>query len=143
MIQDIIKSRSISQRRTLKPHDLLAWQNSNLVDWDPLSLGSFKVNFDVAIRPTFAVAAAVLQDHSEKFLAVNTLKLPPIDALMGEAHAALLASKLAVSMGCSPLIIEGDSLLTILALKDHLLFSDRIFAPVIFDSFVQLHSINV
>jgi hypothetical protein len=49
-----------------------------------------------------------------------------MDALMGEAHAALLASRLAVSMGCSPLIIGGDSLLTILALKDHLLFSDWI-----------------
>jgi hypothetical protein len=99
-------------------HYLLAWHNSNLADWDPPPLGSFKVNFDVAIRPTFAVAA------SEKFLTVNTLKLPPMDALMGEAHAALLASRLAVSMGCSPLIIEGDSLLTILALKDPLLFSD-------------------
>jgi hypothetical protein len=114
-----------------------------LADWDPPPLCSFKVNFDVAIRPTFAVAGAVLRDHSGKFLAVNTLKLPPMDALMGEAHAALLASRLAVSMGCSPLIIEGDSLLTILALKDPLLFSDWIFAPVISDSLVQLHSINV
>jgi hypothetical protein len=58
-------------------HHLLAWQNSNLADWDP-PLDSFKVNFDVAIRPAFAVAAAVLRDHSEKFLIVNTLKLPPI-----------------------------------------------------------------
>jgi hypothetical protein len=81
---------------------LLAWQNSNLVDWNPLPLDSFKVNFDVAIRPTFAVAAAVLRDHSEKFLAVNALKLPLMDALIGEAHAALLAPKLTVSMGCSP-----------------------------------------
>jgi hypothetical protein len=114
-----------------------------LADWDPLPLGSFKVNFDVAIRPTFAVAAAILRDHSEIFLAVNTLKLPPIDALMDEAHATLLAFRLAVSMGCSPLIIEGESLLTILTLNDHLLFSDWIFTPVIFNSLVQLHSINV
>jgi len=90
----------------------------------------------VVICPTFAVAAAVLQDHSGKFLAVNTLKLPPMDALMDEAHEALLASRLAVSMGYSPLIIEGDSLLTILALKDPLLFSYWISAPVIFDSLV-------
>jgi hypothetical protein len=48
-------------------------------------LGYFKVNFDVAIRLTYAVAAAVFEDHFEKFMAVNTLKLPPIDALMGEA----------------------------------------------------------
>jgi hypothetical protein len=78
----------------------------------------------VAIRPTFVVAAIVLQEHSENFLTINTLKLPPMDALMGEAHAALLASRLTVSMDCSPLIIEGDSLLTILIFKDHFLFSD-------------------
>jgi hypothetical protein len=76
------------------------------------------------ICPSFAVAIVVLRDHSENFLVVNTLKLPPIDALMGEAHTALLASWLAISMGCSPLIIEGDYVLTILALNDHLLFSD-------------------
>jgi len=78
----------------------------------------------VAIRPTFVDAAIVLQEHSENFLTINTLKLPPMDALMGEAHAALLASRLTVSMDCSPLIIEGDSLLTILIFKDHFLFSD-------------------
>jgi hypothetical protein len=66
-----------------------------------------------------------------------------MDALMGEAHAALLAFRLAVSIGCSPLIIDGNSLLTILALKDPLLFSDWISALVISDSLVQLHSINV
>jgi hypothetical protein len=57
-------------------HHLLAWQNSNLVNWDPPPLGSFKVNFDVVIHPTFAVAVAVLRDHSRKFLAFNTLKQP-------------------------------------------------------------------
>jgi hypothetical protein len=39
-----------------------------------------------------------------------------MNVLMGEAHAALLASRLAVSMDYSPIIIEGDFLLTILAL---------------------------
>jgi hypothetical protein len=97
----------------------------------------------MTIRPTFTIATAVLQDHSEKFLVVNTLKLPSMDTLMGKAHATLLASRLAVSLGCSSLIIEGDSFLTILALKDHLLFSYWIFVPVIFYSLVQLHSINV
>jgi hypothetical protein len=66
-----------------------------------------------------------------------------MDALMGEVHAALLASRLTVSMGYFPLIIEGDSLPTILALKDPLLFLDWISAPVISDSLVQLHSINI
>jgi uncharacterized membrane protein len=91
----------------------------------------------------FAVAIVVLRDHSRNFLVVNTLKLSPINALMGEAHAALLASWLVVSMGCSPLIIEQDSVLTILALKDPLLFSNWISAHVISDTIVQLLSINV
>jgi hypothetical protein len=124
-------------------HHLVAWQNSNLADWDPPPLDYFKANFNVAIRHTFAVDAPVFLYHSGKFLTVNTLKLPPMDALMGEAHAALLAFRMIVSMGCSSLIIEGDSLLTIMALKDPLLVSDRIFSPVISDFLVQLDSINI
>lgn len=64
-------------------------QNSNMVGWDLPFLRSFKVNFHVVIRSSFAVAAAVLQSHSEEFMTVNTLKLLPMNALMGEAHTAL------------------------------------------------------
>jgi hypothetical protein len=46
-----------------------------------------------------------------------------MDANLGEAHAALLTSKFAASFGCPALILEGDSLLTIVAIKDPLLFS--------------------
>jgi hypothetical protein len=46
------------------------------------------------------------------------MNLPPMEAGMAawvncEVHAALLASRIAVSFGCAGLIIEGDSLLTI------------------------------
>jgi hypothetical protein len=91
----------------------------------------FKVNFDVAICHSFAVVAAVLRYLSEKFLAIKTLKLPHMNVLMGEAHAALLAFRLVVSFGCSPLIIKRDSLLTIIALKDPLFFLDWISSPII------------
>jgi hypothetical protein len=50
-----------------------------------------------------------------------------------EAHAALLAVSLAVSVGYSSLILEGDSLLTIVAINDPPLFLDWASAPVIFD----------
>lgn len=69
-----------------------------------------------------------------------------MDALLGEANAALLAfaaSRLAVSMSWLPVMIEGDSLLTIIALNDHLLFLDWTSVLVISDIQVQLLSINV
>jgi hypothetical protein len=104
-------------------------------------VGAFKVNFDVAIRPSFAVAAAILRDHSGNFLAVNSLKLPVVDANKGEALAALLAVRIASSFGCSSIIIEGDSLLTVLAIqKPHLFLSwntDAIISDIteVLDSF--------
>jgi hypothetical protein len=56
------------------------------------------------------------------FLVVHSLKLPSIDVDLGEAHAALLANRLAVSTSCYLLIIEGDSLVLVLATKDPCLF---------------------
>jgi hypothetical protein len=66
-----------------------------------------------------------------------------MDANLGEAHAALLTSKFAASFGCPALILEGDSLLTIVAIKDPLLFSGWAFAPIISDIKLQLLSISV
>ena len=98
------------------------------------------MNFDVAIRPNFAVAATTLRDHEGNFLAVNSLKLPPMEVAMGESHAALLASRIIVSFGRSRLIIEGDSLLTILAVKDPL-FLDWNSDPIISD--IQLNLLSI
>jgi hypothetical protein len=95
----------------------------------------------VAIRPNFAVAAANLGDHNGNFVAVNSLKLSLMDTILGEAHAALLAIRLASAHGCSPLLIEGDLLFTILAIKVPHLFLDWISAPVIFD--VQLLLLSI
>jgi hypothetical protein len=64
------------------------------------------------------VAAATLRDSSGNFLAVHSLRLPSVDANKGEALAALLAVRIAQSFGCSSLILEGDSLLSILAVTD-------------------------
>ena len=51
------------------------------------------------------------------FLAVNTLKLPLVDANKGEAIAVLLVVRLVFSFDCSSIILEGDSFLTILAIN--------------------------
>jgi hypothetical protein len=70
------------------------------------------------------VAAATLRDPLGNFVAVHSLKLPSMDANKGEACAALLAVRLAITAGVSSLLIEGDSLLTVLAIKEPHLFAD-------------------
>jgi hypothetical protein len=107
-------------------HHLEAWclRHPSFSIWTPPPVGSFKVNFNTAIRPSFAVAAAILRDHSGNIMAVNTLKLPYVDANKGEAYAALLAVRLASSFGCPSIILEGGSLLTVLAIKEPQLFLD-------------------
>jgi len=67
------------------------------------------MNFNVAIRPLFAVVTAVLGDSNGR--------LPSMDANMEEAHATLLAVNLAISECCDSLFLEGDSLITILAIN--------------------------
>jgi hypothetical protein len=146
LIHDSIQPAPLTVLKLIKIttlNHLSAWNSSDLAssDWVPPPLGYLKVNFDVAIRPNFAVAASTLRDHEGNFLAVNSLKLPPMEVAMGEAHAALLASRIAVSFGCSRLIIEGDSLLTILAVKDPHLFLDWNSAPIISD--IQLNLLSI
>jgi hypothetical protein len=60
----------------------------------------------------------MLRDHNGNFVAICSKKLVAIDANLGEAHATLLATKLEVSFSSTSLIIERDSLLTIIAIKD-------------------------
>jgi hypothetical protein len=52
-------------------HHLAAWKsNADCADdWSPPPMGLLKANFDVAIRPHFAVAAAILRDHNGEILA--------------------------------------------------------------------------
>jgi hypothetical protein len=97
--------------------------------------GSFKVNFDVAVRPNFSVASAILSSHNGWILAARTQQLPPS---FGEASAALLAVRLATSYSCPSIHVEGDTLLTILAINQGHLFLDWPCAPVIADCRQQL-----
>jgi hypothetical protein len=105
---------------TVKFH-LKAWEESHSspTAWVPPSFG-FQANFDDALRPSFSVVAAVLSDHFGFILAACTKKLPRVEALVGEAMAAL-AARFAANFGCSFIHLKGDCLLTVLAInKDHL-----------------------
>ncbi|XP_059451038.1 uncharacterized protein LOC132181824 [Corylus avellana] len=91
---------------------LSAWKKASLPSlWIPPLVGCLKGNFDVAIKGNFAVAAAVISDSSGEILAAATLKLHSSDALLGEAMAALLATRLARSFGFDVFTLEGDALL--------------------------------
>jgi hypothetical protein len=69
-------------------------------------------------------------------------KLPPSEALVGEVIAFLLAIQLSLSFSCSSLLLEGDSLLSILAIKKGQLFSKWLSALMIADSRQLLNVFN-
>ena len=98
-----------------------------------------KANFDVAIRPQFVVAVAILRDHKGEILVACSQRLPHMDSNQGEAKAALIAVQLAPNSGPLPLILEGDSLVTILAINSPHLATNWAFAQAFADINQQLH----
>jgi hypothetical protein len=103
-------------------------------------LGCVKGNFDVAVRDSFAVVAAVISDSSSNIIMAATQKLLLTDPLIGEASAALLASQLALSSGFDTLFLEGDALLVILAINTPSLFPSRNFSNIVSDIRLGLSS---
>ena len=103
-------------------------------------MGSVKGNFDVAIRGNLAVAAIVLSDSFGEIFAAATLKLHSSDVLLGEASAALLATRLARSYGLDVFSFEGDALLVILVVNQPTLFAFWHFNSIISDICVELSS---
>lgn len=63
-----------------------------------------------------------------------------MNANLGEANTTLLAVRLAFSFRYSSLIIEGNSLLTVLAINEPHLFTDWNNAPIVSDIRLQLIS---
>jgi hypothetical protein len=120
---------------------LKAWKDLALPSlWAAPVAGWFKGNFDVAVRGSFAVAAAVLSDDKGDIVAAATQRLNCIEALHGEALAALLTSRLAATFGCNLFSLEGDALLVVSAINNPSLFSSWIFANCILDINVVLAS---
>jgi hypothetical protein len=81
------------------------------------------LNFDVAVRNSFMVAAVVITDHEGIILYVNG----------GEATVALLAMKTNanLSSSSSQILLEGVSLGTIIALNHPCLSAEWSSAPII------------
>lgn len=76
-------------------------------------------------------------------MAARTKKLPPLEALVGEATAALLAILLTIYFGCSSFHLEGDFLLFILAINKSQLFIDWPNACLLVDCHQQFSLFNV
>jgi hypothetical protein len=85
--------------------------------WKSPSPPFFKINYDTAIRASFSAQAAVCRDSTGSIIKCTSIISSPCSAPYGEATAALLAARLAVSLGLSSFILEGDSLNIIMALQ--------------------------
>jgi hypothetical protein len=84
--------------------------------WSPPLAGSFKVNFDTAIRENFSVQATVCRDSKGKIVMVISQVNPPCDPTFGEAHATRLVASLATSLQLKSFSLGGDSKIIIAAL---------------------------
>lgn len=91
----------------------------SLLDGPPLpqKTGFVKVNFDVSMGKNLAVGAAVLRDHSGLIDGASVQQLQVSDPLEGEVCAAQLGVAEAKRRGFNPVLVEGDSLLIINALR--------------------------
>jgi hypothetical protein len=109
----------IQVQKTIDIHQQ-AWTAKDLIaSWNPPPIGFIKINFDVAVRPNYMVAAAIISDHDGSLLWATAKKIPLMDINAGEAQAALLAVETATRFyPSSSLILEGDSLITITALNN-------------------------
>jgi hypothetical protein len=88
--------------------------------WSPQPEGTFKVNFDTAIKKQFSVQAVVCRDSKGHITKALSQISPPCDANYGEA----LVAQLVVSLGLKTISLEGDSTVVIAALKTPVLSQD-------------------
>jgi hypothetical protein len=66
-----------------------AW--SDIYSWSCPPIGSLKLNFDVAVRNSFMVAAADITDHDGIILSAVARRLPSLNVNAGDVNAALRA----------------------------------------------------
>ncbi|KAB1219878.1 hypothetical protein CJ030_MR3G009520 [Morella rubra] len=76
-----------------------------------------KINVDVSIRDNFAVTTAILRDHNGNVLSWKVYKIPKTSPLEGEALAAKKGFEEACRKGLSSIMLQGDSLNVIQAIK--------------------------
>lgn len=79
------------------------------LSWVPLSVGEFKINFDVAIKENWMYAAAIYCDHQGRIQKIRLHNWLGSSPLKGEARVARLAVALVEDFADSILQLEGDA----------------------------------
>lgn len=76
----------------------------------PFQVGNCqRMTFDVAVRPSFSMAAAILFHTDGSIRKAWTQRSSTVDLLNGEAEAALLALSRASALDIKHLFLQGDS----------------------------------
>ena len=97
--------------------------------WEPLPANFVKINFDRAVfsKDKFSGVGAVIRDENGLVLGSCSKHLPQAyNAVEVEALAAATALALAEDLGMQRVILEGDSLVIIKALREE----EQFFSPV-------------
>jgi dihydroorotase len=116
-VQPLIPQFTQKISSTIRAHTL-AWEDATSHSlWSLPLLGSFKANFDVAVRADLAVAAMVINYHADDIIYATTKRIFMQDAAVGEALAALLATHAASLYGVYNLILERYAINIILLFK--------------------------
>jgi hypothetical protein len=84
----------------------LSWNITSLVYylirnpevWKKPTFPFDKINYDIAIRPSFSAQATVIRNSSGVVIKCNSLISSPFTTLFGEARATLLVVQLALSL---------------------------------------------
>jgi hypothetical protein len=99
------------------------------IDWIPPQTCIIKANFNVTMCLFYC--AAIHCDYNGFILAACTKKLPLVETFVGEAKVALFVIRLGNSHGNPSIQVEGDYLLTIMAINKCHLFTGWLCASII------------
>lgn len=109
-------------QRVTREH-LLSWKQKQeqalSSRWTPPPMDTVKVNFDVAVRDTFAVGAAVIKDHAGMVVGAVEKKLPLVDLEDGEIWAAQIGLVEACRCGFQKILVKGHSTSAIDAIRSY------------------------
>jgi ribonuclease HI len=120
-----------------------AWHSSSstLEDtWNPPPSNWVKINFDTAICDSFSAQAAICRDDKGHILRAISQISDSCSPNEGEAMAAQLAISLALSLKKDRFIIEGDSKVVVLSLKNPNFIRDWRISAIILNSIESIPS---
>jgi hypothetical protein len=122
-----------------------AWHSSSLTledNWTPPPPNWVKINFDTAICDSFLAQAVICRDDKGHILQAMSQISFSCSPNEGEAMAVQLAISLAISLKKYHFIIEGDSEVVVLSLKNPNFVRDWRISTIILNSLEYIHSIS-